>query len=464
MSEPAPLDGNQDTRRVPPLRLRQWQIDDVVEGAGTAVDAGTLIIDRIGLEGALSDRYPAVGSVGIDLVKPGDPVRVNGVLDAVAPSYKPNAHREKRGTGITHRLNGVNLLSVCRIEPDPGRESPDGDSILDFGGPAARYSPFSAQNAVIVTFSPPKRVTTSAAALDTEVRDATHWLANELAAVVEGTPDTEAVYRLEKAPGKRSRIGVVIETGSEGPLLDTYLEGTPLSEVAPTVIDPRAIIDGALTNGAYDYAGLRHPTALYQRSTLLQTLLEGHGDRFDFAGTVLALAYLNNLDDKRRAADRAAELVEDMHADVVIVASFQSGNSHSDTILVIDACAARAIPAVGIIAETGRGLLDHSEAARSLISAGDEDALVPGWGPDAIFGERLLLDGTPADTARPFPIVDRGASRLPRRGIAGCAGMRPCLRGGPVWICMRSPGQSSGNGGYPGGGWYGARQSRSVGV
>ena len=87
-------------------------------------------------------------------------------------------------------------------------------------------------------------------------------------------------------------------------MTDTFLYGRAVGGIDPTVLDPLELLDGALTNGAYDWPAVRNVTAIYQDSSLVRTLLAGHGERLRFAGLILALGYLDTL--VREAALRDA--------------------------------------------------------------------------------------------------------------------------------------------------------------
>ena len=74
------------------------------------------------------------------------------------------------------------------------------------------------------------------------------------------------------------------------------------------MLDPLELLDGALTNGAYDWPAVRNVTASYQDSSLVRTLLAGHGERLRFAGLILALGYLDTAFEKQRSAMLSARL------------------------------------------------------------------------------------------------------------------------------------------------------------
>ena len=169
---------------------------------------------------------------------------------------------------------------------------------------------------------------------------------------------------LPAASGDLPRVCVILQVASEGPLVDTYLYGRPLHGLVPTFLDPREVLDGALTAGQYDWAGVRDPTYVVQRSSLLRELLRRHGDDLSFCGVILTLGYLPSAFDKERSALIAAKLARQVGADAAVLTTFQSGNSHTDTVLTCRACERLGIRTVLLLAETNGGLTDHVPEAR----------------------------------------------------------------------------------------------------
>ena len=178
----------------------------------------------------------------------------------------------------------------------------------------------------------------------------------------------------------------ILQVASEGPLTDTFLYGRAVGGIDPTVLDPLELLDGALTNGAYDWPAVRNVTATYQDSSLVRTLLAGHGERLRFAGLILALGYLDGSFEKQRSAMLSARLARWLGADGAICTTFSSGNSHTDTMLTVRACESLGIRTTAIISETNGGLTDHVAEADSIVSVGNEDELVEPWTPDRVVG------------------------------------------------------------------------------
>jgi hypothetical protein len=154
----------------------------------------------------------------------------------------------------------------------------------------------------------------------------------------------------------------------------------------PKVVSARDVLAGSLTNGAYDWPGVRNVTAVYQDNALIRELSAADGERLRFAGVILAPGYLDGATQKRFAAEASAALAGDLSAEAAIVTTFSSGNSHTDTMLTVQACERRGIRTVALVCETNGGLTDHVPEATSLISTGNEDELVEAWMPERVIG------------------------------------------------------------------------------
>jgi glycine reductase complex component B subunit alpha and beta len=391
------------------LEIATFAVDEIVEGTQTGRDAHTLLVARSQL--AVGAGEPALAEATVEVVRPGDPVRLSNVLDAVLPDVRvddPSAtfpgvigRADAPMVGRVHRLLGVAVLAVCdwgSAGYDEAVELPD--SLVDMAGPGADRSPWgSTVNVVVRCVANPDAPVGEA---DAAVRRVAMGVARDLAAITRGEePDDLETIGATSAPTTADLPAVVLilQVASEGPLVDTFLRGTHLRDFRPYELDPRELVGGALTNGAYDWAAVRNVTAGYQGPALLRELRAAHGERLRFAGVVLTPGYLDGADQKRRAAEGAADRARQMGADAVVCTTFSSGNSHTDTMLTVQACEARDIGCVALVAETNGGLTDHVPEADCLVSTGNEDELVGPWSPDRVVGgwERAHV-GAPVPT------------------------------------------------------------------
>jgi glycine reductase len=362
------------------LEIATFAVDEVVEGTQTGWSDGRLALALPQLAVGAGD--PALAEATVEVVRPGDSVRISNV---------PAARLEN---ARIHRLEGVAVTSVCDWAGagyDGAEELPA--SLVDMAGPAADRSPWGAVTNVVVRCVPSPGVEVADA--DRAVREAAAAVATAIAETTAGaaTHDVRAIGPPPAADAALPAIAAILQVASEGPLLDTFLDGEPLGGFAPRILDERVLHESRLTNGAYDWPGVRNVTAVYQDSALLRELRAAHGDRLRFAGLILAPGYLDGADQKRRAAEASAALAAELGADGVVCTTFSSGNSHTDTMLTVQACERRGIGTAALVCETNGGLTDHVPEADCLVSTGNEDEFVEPWTPERVVGgeDRALV-------------------------------------------------------------------------
>jgi len=378
------------------LEIAAFAIDEVVEGTLTGRDGATLRVSSPQL--AVGAGEPALAEATVEVVRPGDRVRITNVLDAVVPDVRvddPDATFpgvlggawDDDARARIHRLDGVAVLPVCDwqaagfVEPE---EFPA--SYVDMAGPGQDRSPWGSTHNIVLRCVPARGA--SVADADAAIRRATLALARTLAATT--LDATAADVRRVGVPGDADpdlpAVCVILQVASEGPLVDTFFDGGNLRDLMPRLIDHRWLAGGRLTSGAYDWPGVRNTTANYQDLALVRSLERAHGDTLRFTGLILAPGYLDTAEAKRRGAEASAALAAALGANGAICTTFSSGNSHTDTMLTVRALDSRGIATAALLCETNGGLTDHVAEADCLVSTGNEDELVPAWSPDRIVG------------------------------------------------------------------------------
>jgi glycine reductase complex component B subunit alpha and beta len=374
-------------------------------------------VESIDLEraaGRLSFDDPRSASVDVDVVRPGDPVRITHVLDAVEPRVKADDPAStfpgalgtlwEAGQGRTNRIAGAAVVA-CADFPAEERPLHEQEGLIDMAGPGGAHSLISETTNVVLTFRPAADVSNED--FEAAVRETKLRAARDLAAETLGAEPAE-VETLEYKLGGAQRDGLpavvlLLQLSSLGPLYEIYLYGTTLDGFQPTPLNPLEVLDGALTCGEYHWAGLRNPTYHFQNSALVRELLAADGERLRFAGLVACRGYNQSARDKERAAMLAAKLAGELGADGAIVTTDAGGNSHTDTMLTVRACEHAGIRTVAVVAEMG-GLTDHVPEADAIVSVGNAEELVPAWRPERVLGGDVLLDGQGAADCGPVPV------------------------------------------------------------
>ena len=210
------------------LEIASFDVDDVVVGSPTSFVDGTLTIDVEELKAeALHGEY--LGDLSIEIVKPGDDVRVLNAIDAVEPRVKidpdgqdfPGLLSRPRtaGAGRTHALKGVSVTTTAL--PVPGEPVYWREALFDMAGPAAAYSPFSELINVVVSVQP-------AAALADDPTPPDNLFA--------GTPEAFEYNREIRLAGLRAARYLAAATSEADPTrTDTY-EMTEVSSKLPRVV------------------------------------------------------------------------------------------------------------------------------------------------------------------------------------------------------------------------------------
>jgi hypothetical protein len=365
---------------------------------------------------ALAEGETALADVSVDVVSPGEPVRITHVLDAVEPRIRPDGRATfptegKAGEGTTNRLHDVAVISCLDF---PGEERPlhEQEAIIDLAGPGAELAPFRKWTNVVLTFHP--HAPAGHRAIDAAARRITLRTA-EL--VAEGTLEAEPIhvhtFDLGPASGPLPKVAALIQLSDLGQLYQLYLYGSPVGEAGlPRAVDPAEVMDGAITAGEYHWAAIRNPTLFFQVNSLVRTLYREHGRRLDFVGVVLMRGYEQSADDKQRAAVAAARKALELGADGAVITTDAGGNSHTDTMLTCRACEEAGVRTVMIVSEetdldaTEPILTDWVPEADCIVSTGNLEQLVTAWRPERVLGGNALLDGTPAAEARAIPVRD----------------------------------------------------------
>lgn len=407
------------------LEVGWFDVSDVRAGDETALSGGVLTVGAGELEEILADDLFA--SVSVEIVRPGESVRVINAIDAVEPRIKADppggdfsgllSPPHPAGRGGVHALSGVAVVETA--PPVPGEPTYWREAVFDMSGAAARYSPFSQLINVVVSCEPARELiesggrpvnlfegTPEAVEYNKAVRLAGLKAAKHLAAASLGQePDRRTVYDL--APPLDNGLPAVVYLYQ---LAIPYLHG----EIAPgagaiggaahlpTPIHPNELLDGALVCGWNAIACMRELTYTVQNHAVVEDLYARHGKDLDFRGVVL----FTNGDtraSKERLANHAANLAVMMGAEGALINYAGGGHPAVDAMMICRNLERRGVPTTMLSMEMASnpgesGFVHFVPEADALVSTGNYEETVSFSPVDRVIGggSFIRLEGDPA--------------------------------------------------------------------
>ncbi|MCL4458877.1 MAG: glycine/sarcosine/betaine reductase component B subunit [Chloroflexi bacterium] len=372
------------------LELATFEVKDVVFGPRTALQDGTLSIDREELQRLLLEDEN-LRNVEIELARPGEETRIIHVLDALEPRLKvtgpgytfPGFLGPPRtvGEGRTHRLAGLAILESAQFPVDPKGLLTAREAIVDMSGPAAPYCLFSETLNVVLVFTPVEGLPNDE--YDNAMRRAGLKAAVYLAESTRGQPaDWVDTYELGEVDPALPRVAYINQVQSQGLFAQTFIYGKNVNDLLPTIIHPNEFLDTAVVSGVYVYGCVKNPTYLHCNHPVIKELYRRHGRELNFAGVVVSKGHNYSYMWKERSANYAANLAKLLRADGVILTQEGGGNANIDLMLTIKACEQLGIKTTFITFEYGgadgsdQPLVSSVPEADAIVSTGGQDHLL----------------------------------------------------------------------------------------
>lgn len=329
------------------LQLNCIDITDIRFSDKTSIRKGTLHVDRKGLQELLL-KDGRLGKVDIELARPGESCRILHACDVVEPRAKADPGRVDfpgvlgkeavAGEGTTCVLRGCAVVESLYARAVEGPRDPNGE-IIDMCGPAADLSPYGRTRNIVLLPYPAEGV--NQAEYRVAVKTAGLKTAAYLArSGLETRPDETKVYELDQDESNKElpSIAYVFQVISiqHGILPgDPILYGLHMNKMAPTIIHPNEVLDGALLSpfrawGMETYSIQNHP--------VIQDLYKRHGRELRFAGVILTVAS-DNEHENERSAIMAANLAKwTLRADGVVLTKAGGGAPEVPLALVAERC------------------------------------------------------------------------------------------------------------------------------
>ena len=386
------------------LDVGSFDVSDVRAGAETAFSDGVLTVNIEELEELLS-ADPDLAAVSVEIIRPGESVRVINGIDAVEPRIKVDPPGTDFsglltvprlvGTGTTHALKGVAVVETAL--PVPGEPRYWREAVFDMAGSAAGYSPLSELINVVISCEPTTEL------LASEDRPTN---------VFEGTPEAVEYNKAVRLAGlKAARYLAETTLGQTPDQVDTYdlapspVNGLPAvvylyqlaipflhGEIAPgagaiggaahlpTPIHPNEVLDGALVCGWNAIACMRELTYTVQNHAIIEDLYSRHGQDIDFRGVVL----FTNGDTraaKERLANHAANLAIMMGAEGALINYAGGGHPAVDAMMICRNLERRGVTTTMLSMEMAAnpgesGFVHFVQEADAIVSTGNYEETV----------------------------------------------------------------------------------------
>lgn len=391
------------------VELVTHHVNDARFGDRTGISAGDLVVSEAELLSFLR-RDPRLPDVRFHIVRPGESMRINGILDVIEPRSKERSSPQATFPGIgtdpdpirsgrTHAVQGVTVMPVGHL-PDGGETFVQEDCLVDMAGPGARNSPFSRGVQLVVEFghAPGRNVRDPVAVRRLAAIRVARFLAQR--AVETGSKDVERFVSRDPDQDKQETVPVayVCSLISEGPLHDTMLYGESTERLRPRWISVPELVDGALVSSDFHFSCQRTPTVLYQRSPVVEAIRKRPG--LVLGGVILTLRYGSH-SAKRQAATRIVKMLRERRVQAVITHPAVGGNAHIDALDIVRECEQAGIPTALILQEMAGddgadpGLVDSVPEADLMVSSGNRDQVVDLPAVAGTLGPDRLRDGRP---------------------------------------------------------------------
>ncbi len=384
------------------LEIRKKNIRNISFGDSTFVRAQELVINRDEIRKlVLNDER--IKDLIIDIARPGDSIRIIPVKDVIEPRAKLNADYfpgidgsiEEVGNGITYALKGCAIVTTG---PIVGFQ----EGIIDMSGPLTEYTPFSKLNNIVLSIKKKEGVTPHEheEAVRLSGIKVAHFIAKQC---ISDEYDEAEFYKWDDLRTKLDeykelpRIVYIYQCMSQGLLHDTYFYGKHTKLLAPTLINPLEVFDGAIISGNCVSAGSKTTTYHHQNNAIINECFKRHGKEINFIGVILNPMTIA-LDDKIRNSILTSRIVEMLGADGAIQSQEGFGNPTTDLMMICKRLENKGIKTVLISNEDAgsdgksESLPDGVVEANAIVSTGNSNATIRIPQMDRVLGDMNALE------------------------------------------------------------------------
>lgn len=374
------------------LEVGYINIKDFHFGSKMEVKNGELTLDKSALVDYIKSLDSRIIEVEVDIVKPGDEVRIMPVKDVIEPRVKvsgegcmfPGFNPGEEaivGSGVTHVLKGVAIVTTGHVV---GFQ----EGIIDMTGPAAQYTPFSKTMNLVLRIEVDEHCKSNQYQHEAVLRRVGQmtgrWVGQ---AGKDVKPDNVQTYETLPLPQQLQqypnlpKVGYVYMLQSQGLLHDTYYYGVDVKTIVPTIMYPTEAFDGAITSGNCVSACDKNPTYVHQNSPIIEELYKRHGKDYNFVGVIITNENVT-LADKERSSNMVTKLATQLGLDAAIVSEEGFGNPDADLMMNCRKLEAAGIKTVLLTDEyagwmgESQSLADAHPSANAVVTNGNANQII----------------------------------------------------------------------------------------
>lgn len=390
------------------LEVGYIHIKDFCFGSKMGVDKSILTLDKKSLVEYIQGLDARITEVELDIVKPGDSVRIMPVKDVIEPRVKVagngcifpgfNPGEEAMvGEGKTHVLKGVAVVTTGHVV---GFQ----EGIIDMAGLGAQYTPFSKIMNLVVRVEVNEHCKSNQYQHEAVLRKVGQAVARWIGVLgKEVKPDETQSFETLPLPQQLQqhanlpKVGYVYMLQSQGLLHDTYYYGVDVKTIVPTLMYPTEAMDGAITSGNCVSACDKNPTYVHQNSPIIEELYKRHGKDYNFVGVIITNENVT-LADKERSSNMVTKLAVQLGLDAAIISEEGFGNPDADLMMNCRKLEDAGIKTVLLTDEyagwqgESQSLADAHPAADAVVSNGNANQIIQLPKLDRVIGHPHYAD------------------------------------------------------------------------
>lgn len=391
------------------LILEKVLVEDLVFSESTRMRGTTLMVNKEEIIGKIKEDE-RIASVTMDIVKPGELVRIFSVRDVMEPRVKVEGEGtvfpglvgsgNQVGEGVTKVFKGsAVVITEKKLDAKTG--------IIDMSGPGAAYTPFSKTNNLVLDCDPISGLESSQ--YEEALRLAGLKIAQYIGEACQKAIgqekvvyETLSIEKQEKQYPELPKVGYVYMLQSQGLLQDTYVYGENVKERPPTYIYPTEVMDGAIVSSNITIPCDKNTTYHHLNNPIIEDLYDRHGKDLNFCGVIITNMNVT-LKDKISASDDTAKLVEECGFDGVIISKEEYGNTDADLMMNCRKIEAKGIKTVLVTDEyagrdgSSQSLADADPQADAVVSTGNANETIILPSMEKVIGSIQSEDPTASD-------------------------------------------------------------------